>query len=125
MNPRDRSSGDRHRRKAEQRPPIVLTTADRDKLFALIREVPASADPEVAEFLREEVERADIVTGDLRSTSVVRVGSDVKFIDHADQRIHRAKLVFPEEASASMYLGSEFRRQRPDRLGARTVDPLD
>lgn len=83
--------------KAEQRPPIVLTTADRDKLLALIRELPVSARSRAAEFLREEVERADVATDDVSPSSVVRMGSDVKFIDHDDGwRIHRAKLVFPE-----------------------------
>ena len=98
MTTRNRSSSDSDERKIGQRPPIVLTPADREKLFALIREVPASTNPYVAEFLREEIERADIATGNVASSSVVRIGSDVEFIDHDDGRIHRAKLVFPEEA---------------------------
>ena len=98
MNTRHGYARDKDERKAEQRPPIVLTTADRDKLLALIRELPVSAHGRSAEFLREEVESADVATGDVSPTSVVRIGSDVKFIDHDDGRIHRAKLVFPEEA---------------------------
>jgi regulator of nucleoside diphosphate kinase len=82
---------------ADQRPPIVLTMADHDKLHALIREAPAFADPDATEFLREEVERADIATGEIAPTSVVRMGSKVQFIDHDDGWIHRAKLVFPDE----------------------------
>lgn len=87
--------------KTQQRPPIVLTTMDRERLVALMRNLPDSTHPEVAKFLREEVERADIATGDVPTSSVVRIGSDVKFIDHDDGRIHRAKLVFPEEARES------------------------
>jgi len=71
---------------------------DRERLIALMRNLPDSTNQEVAKFLREEVERADIATGDVAANSVVRMGSDVKFIDHDDGRIHRAKLVFPEEA---------------------------
>jgi regulator of nucleoside diphosphate kinase len=35
---------------------------------------------------------------------VVRMGSDVKFIDHEGQRIHRARLVFPEEARGPRFI---------------------
>ncbi len=97
MNPGDRSSGVELARKAPQRPSIVLTPADRDKLLALIWELQSSARARNVEFLREEVERADVAPGDISPTSVVRMGSDVKFIDHGDERIHHAKLVFPEE----------------------------
>jgi regulator of nucleoside diphosphate kinase len=98
MKRQNRSSSERTEGTIEQRPPIVLTTADREKLFALIGQTPMSPRSGTAEFLREEVERANIATADVGSTSVVRMGSDVKFIDHDDWRIHRAKLVFPEEA---------------------------
>jgi len=79
-----------------QRPPIVLTTADRDRLIALVCD--ASVDLVGARFLREEIERADIAPDDVAPTSVVKMGSRVKFVDHADGRVHRATLVFPEDA---------------------------
>ena len=97
MNTRHEHARDENERKAEQRPPIVLTTTDRDKLLALIHELPAAAHSRAAEFLREEVGRAD-ATDNVSPTSVVRMGSDVKFIDHEDGHIHRVKVVFPEEA---------------------------
>jgi regulator of nucleoside diphosphate kinase len=80
-----------------RRPPIILTTADRERLHALIDAAPALADPDTAEFLREEIERADIVTREIAPTSVVRMGSMVQFIDQDDRWIRRARLVFPEE----------------------------
>lgn len=89
---------------SEQRPPIVLTPTDRDKLLALIHELPASAQPRTAEFLREEIERADVAKGDVSPSSVVRMGSNVEFIDHEDGRVHRAKLVFPEEARGGRFV---------------------
>jgi regulator of nucleoside diphosphate kinase len=101
MNMRKPSYSDSHECKAEGRPAIILTMSDRDKLLALVRKAPASARAGIAEFLREEVERAEIPTGDVAPTSVVRMGSDVKFVDHDDGRIHRAKLVFPEEADGT------------------------
>jgi regulator of nucleoside diphosphate kinase len=98
MNTRHGYARDKDERTTDQRPPIVLTTSDREKLLALVRDLPASAHSQAVEFLREEVERADLATDNVSPTSVVRMGSDVKFIDHADGRIYRGKLVLPEEA---------------------------
>lgn len=81
-----------------QRPPIVLTTADRDSLLALVCDVAAIAGSESVRFLREEITRADIAPGDVAPKLVVKMGSRVKFVDHADERIHRATLVFPDKA---------------------------
>jgi regulator of nucleoside diphosphate kinase len=99
MNTQPGYARDKGERKDRLRPPIVLTTADRSKLLALMRELPPSAHSRAAEFLREEIERADVTADDVSPTSVVRMGSDVKFIDHHEGgRIYRAKLVFPEDA---------------------------
>ena len=86
---------------SDQRPPIVLTASDRDRLCALLRTAETAIVSLAARFLREEIERADIAPHDVASTSVVRMGSEVKFIDHADDHIHYVKLVFPEEARNS------------------------
>ena len=104
MNGRQGYACDQDERKVKPRPPIVLTMTDRDRLLALVRELPASARSGAVEFLREEVERADVATDDVSPTSVVRMGSEVKFIDHDDGRIHRIKLVFPEEACGTQSL---------------------
>jgi regulator of nucleoside diphosphate kinase len=85
----------------EQRPPIVLMALDRESLFALLCDALTTVDMETACFLREEIERADIAPGDVAPNSVVRLGCDVKFVDHADARIRRAQLVFPEEAQCN------------------------
>jgi regulator of nucleoside diphosphate kinase len=86
---------------SEQRPPIVLTKLDREELFALLHSALTTADLCIARFLREEIERAEIVPDDVASNSVVRMGCHVKFIDHDDERIRCAKLVFPEESQNS------------------------
>lgn len=84
-----------------QRPPIVLTALDRERLLALLDDALTTMDLETACFLREEVERADIAPVDVAPNSVVRMGCNVKFVDHANARIRRAKLVFPEEAQSN------------------------
>jgi regulator of nucleoside diphosphate kinase len=85
----------------DQRPPIVLTVMDREKLSALLGDSLKTMATETACFLREEIERADIAPDNVAPNSVVRLGCDVKFVDHADARIRRAQLVFPEEAQCS------------------------
>jgi regulator of nucleoside diphosphate kinase len=85
----------------EQRPPIVLTAMDRETLSALLGDSLKTMDTDVACFLHEEIERADIAPDDVAPNSVVRLGCDVKFVDHADARIRRAQLVFPEEAKCN------------------------
>ena len=98
MNARQGHPSGKHEDKVKLRPPILLTIADRDKLRAMIHRLPASARSRVVEFLQEEIERADLVADDVSPTSLVRMGSDVRFVDHDDGRAHRVKLVFPEEA---------------------------
>jgi regulator of nucleoside diphosphate kinase len=85
----------------EQRPPIVLTALDRERLSALLGDALTTVDKETACFLREEIDRADIAPDDVAPNSVVRLGCDVKFVDHADARIRRAQLVSPEKAECN------------------------
>ena len=56
-------------------------------------------EPGVARFLREELERADIVCAEVSQTAVVSIGSSVKFIDHNATNIRQVKLVLPDEAN--------------------------
>ena len=82
-----------------ERPPIVLMTSDRDKLLALLSTEATATNPGVARFLREELERADIVCGEVSPTAVASIGSTVKFIDHNEMCIRCVKLVYPHEAN--------------------------
>ncbi len=81
----------------DNRPPLVLTSRDRERLLALLHDTTATCS-DVARFLSEEIARAELAPGDVAAHSVVRMGSEVKFIDHAATRIRRARLVFPEDA---------------------------
>ena len=88
-----------HRNHLLQRPAIVLTNSDRDNLLALLRNAVTGIEPSVARFLREELERADIVNGEISPTALVLIGSTVKFIDHAAMKIRQVKLVLPAEVN--------------------------
>jgi regulator of nucleoside diphosphate kinase len=86
---------------SECRPPIVLTAVDRQYLLALLDDSSLTIDMQIADFLKDEIARADIVPDDVTAGSVVRLGSEIKFIDHADDRIRCAYLLPPEKAQHS------------------------
>ena len=52
---KDAIMSDRERNHPEQRPPIVLTALDRERLFALLGDALTTVDKETACFLREEI----------------------------------------------------------------------
>lgn len=84
------------------RPPIVLTTVDYNRLHALLSIASEmEIEPDVARFLREELDRAAIVHDEVATTSLVTMGSEVKFIDHDSVSIRRIKLVYPDDLSNS------------------------
>lgn len=92
---------DIERNRLESRPSIVLTAFDRERLTEMLGDSLSTADMETACFLRQEVERADIAADDVPLNSVVRIGCKVKFVDHAEARIQRARLVLPNDAQCS------------------------
>ena len=95
------------------RPPIVLTSEDRERLSSL-KDAAMKKAPEVARFLLEELERADIVPPSaVIASPLVRMGSEVKFIDYATDKIEQVRLVYPEEADESWGdFGADTDRQR-------------
>ena len=82
-----------------ERPPIVLTSSDRSMLFALLCGAPNTTESGVARFLREELERAEIVCGDVSPTAFVSIGSTVKYVDDGETNVGEVKLVHPDEAN--------------------------
>ena len=81
----------------ENRPAIVLTRSDRDRLSGLIVGcVPSST----TEFLRQEIERAEIVSEEV-AASLVTIGTRVQFIDHKSHGISEGRLTFPEDIETS------------------------
>jgi regulator of nucleoside diphosphate kinase len=91
------------RTRPEERPSIVLTESDRETLFRLLRELEVS-NTETACLLRQEIERADIIPEGVASNSVVRIGCNVKFVEHANPHVRRAHLVLPEKAGGNDYI---------------------
>ena len=83
------------------RPPIVLTSEDAERL-CFLKDAAMKKAPEVARFLLEELERADIVPPSaVIAPPLVRMGSEVKFIDYRQIKIEQVRLVYPEEADES------------------------
>jgi regulator of nucleoside diphosphate kinase len=81
-----------------ERPPIVLTGADRARIAALA-DAATQDNPDVARFLHEELARADIVPEG--AAGAVIMGSEVKFVDHRSPRVRRCKLAYPDETNDS------------------------
>jgi len=82
----------------ENRPAIVLTRSDRDRLSSLIT-APGALSPTI-EFLRQEIERAEIVP-DAVVSSLVAIGARVQFIDHKSHKISEGRLTFPDNVQAN------------------------
>jgi regulator of nucleoside diphosphate kinase len=85
------------RRTTEQRPPIVLTEADREKLSELLKNSP-ERESNAARFLREELGRADVAHQHVRATALVTMGSEVKYIDHESFCVREVQLVYPDQS---------------------------
>ena len=84
---------------SQSRPAIVLTRADHDRLSGLIA-VALTQSPTI-EFLRQEIERADIVAEEA-TASVVSLGSRVKFIYHDSHTVSEGVLVLPSEVETPL-----------------------
>jgi regulator of nucleoside diphosphate kinase len=80
-----------------QKPNITLLAADHDRLSALAHAA-ISNDPETAEMLTEELERARIIDYGQVPKNIVRMGSDILFRDNTTREIRSITLVFPGEA---------------------------
>lgn len=84
---------------SQSRPAIVLTRADHHRLSDLI--AAALTQSPTIEFLRQEIERADIVAEEA-TASVVTLGSRVKFIDHDSHAVSEGVLVLPSEVETPL-----------------------
>jgi len=83
----------------EDRPAIVLTRSDRDRLLGLIVGCTPSA---TIDFLRQELERAEVVSEQVSAAKMmVTIGTSVRFIDHASHRVSKGRLTFPNDIGTS------------------------
>ncbi|HEY0974418.1 MAG TPA: nucleoside diphosphate kinase regulator [Solimonas sp.] len=78
-------------------PPLVIDTRDYDRLRALAERALDTA-PDVAQYLLDEVDRADVMPPELMPGSVVRIGSLVTYQDAASGSIRTVRLVLPPDA---------------------------
>ncbi|MGZ8347417.1 MAG: GreA/GreB family elongation factor [Allosphingosinicella sp.] len=78
-------------------PSIRLVDAEADLLadLALVLE---SHSPGLAQLILDEVDRAEIVSARDLAPDTVRIGSEVEFVNEANGRVHRVRLVLPFEA---------------------------
>jgi regulator of nucleoside diphosphate kinase len=82
---------------AGAKPPLVIHTADYDRLAALAEATRANHSGVAGELLAE-LDRASVVTASDLPAGVVSMQSGVTFRDDASGRIHRVRLVYPNEA---------------------------
>src|SRR5690348_801517 len=84
-----------------QLPPIMITTDDVRRL-SLLANSNMTRFPRVAHFLAREIDRANVVPGQVDLAGVVRMGSWVTYRDEATGRIREIKLVYPDEADIDL-----------------------
>lgn len=79
-----------------RKPPIAITRSDHERLTRLAESVSAR-NPELADELFAELDRARVVTDKALSPGVVRMGSTLRFTTDAGES-RQVTLVFPGEA---------------------------
>ena len=80
-------------------PALFIPAVDYDRLTAMAEGV-ARSEPDVADFLLQELSRASL-TPPTRDDRVVTMGSHVRFRDEVTGRDREAQLVYPERADAA------------------------
>lgn len=81
-------------------PPIALRPDDRARLEQ-IAQANISRNPETADYLAREIERARVLAPDEAGRDIVTMGSWVTFRDETSGRTRRVMLVYPEHADVS------------------------
>jgi transcription elongation GreA/GreB family factor len=80
-------------------PAIVVRAADRERLLALLGDVPEGA-ADTAGFLRRELERAEIIRDPAAAASLVVMGSTVDYVEHDSLSVCSRRLAYPDEVIA-------------------------
>lgn len=83
-----------------QRPNIVISTLDADRLYDLLDSLPASGVPSKAE-LKAELERAEIVEPEDIPPTVVSMNSTVRFRVASSSEEFTLTLVYPKDMDAA------------------------
>lgn len=81
------------------RPRIVISARDHARLLALAENAAARNSSEVAEYLSEELTRAEVVSDADCSNHVAQMGSTVTYRDDTSGRTRTVQLVYPADAN--------------------------
>jgi regulator of nucleoside diphosphate kinase len=81
----------------QKRPRIVIPRSEHARLMALA-DAAEKRSPAVAEFLTDELSRAQIVGDEQCDPEVVRMGSRVTYLDQISGRMRTVTLVYPDAA---------------------------
>jgi regulator of nucleoside diphosphate kinase len=84
-----------------QLPPITITTNDASRL-RLLAKSSMTRFPRVAHFLAEEIDRANVIPGQVTLPGVIRMGSRVTYRDEKTGRVREVTLVYPHEADINL-----------------------
>ena len=84
----------------QQKPPIVLSVDDYERLYGLAY-VAMNRMPSLAAALTEELERARVLPKGSQPQHIVCMNSEVKFQNENSGRIQKVTLVYPEDADIS------------------------
>lgn len=98
---RDNIKSDNRNRagKPAPRPRIIIAASDHARLVRLTETALSRAAPSpVAEYLSDELSRAQIVPDQDCSADIIRMGSQVSYSDEASGRTRKVSLVYPEAA---------------------------
>jgi regulator of nucleoside diphosphate kinase len=79
------------------RPRIIVPASEHARLTALADAAEKRA-PEVAEYLTDELTRAEIVKDENFDPNIVRMGSRVTYLDEVSGRTRTVTLVYPDAA---------------------------
>ncbi len=79
-------------------PAIVVTARDRARLLSLLDEAGCHSIAS-ARFLRDEIERADVIEGGAAPYSLVVMGSTVEYVEEDSCSVCRVRLAHPDEVS--------------------------
>ena len=82
---------------AAGRPPIHILESDYDVIAGLALRIERSR-PELSRLLLEEIDRAEMHPEGALPSGVVRLGSEVEFLDEGTGERRRVRLVLPDEA---------------------------
>lgn len=85
----------------QQRPEILVTKNDYNRLYTLIEKLPAS---DATARLADELERADLIESDEIPENVVAMHSTVTFTLVNTHKTYTYQLVYPHEANAEAKL---------------------